>query len=611
MEEVEFGPSHPIHRRVAWANNQWVDGYPITFPKAFIKYLACNDNITPEIQRLDYIEDRLEEKKKKAFACGVILSPFRCLPQDILHQIALHCAPDEHVPGEWRYRYETSPAWHVPCILAATSRSWRETVHSISSLWCFIGIDCTVRNPRNMTVFASRMERFSRLSKFLPLSIHIDESYPPDIDEDEEEDIMIYSQLEHVLGWLFHSWTKTDLNRMRKLSVRAHKVEELLSTLYTFSRSESDRLPNVETFLIREMAVQREMYFWTYIGDFLTIFDMFPNLRHFSMGEQPYITTLKPGIFTQMTPTRTHPSMFVNLTTIHMGLQITFQDWHSLLMACPNLKFACFEVTALTPDDDIPGPDMVVHNELCELVITYQDVFGCHILEPFIGARFPSLRWLRLNVLDDQLEQVGHDSYAPYHPRRFLDTFPSLRTLVIGDSTTRIDSYSYLYPLFLCVPTVTTLFIYANRAAQLKSIMDFVIMRTAPGSQDALSDLRRLNVTLSFVDGGEIDELEKSFTMNRDHKHRLRSELNQSGPLAPAIRFGIVADSVSRSTHKFECDGESKDCLRTRLKTLDELVVGHGMDIQFRMDQISEDSNGLLQEGPFDTPIEEWIIRRF
>ncbi|PPQ82000.1 hypothetical protein CVT24_009892 [Panaeolus cyanescens] len=285
LKKVEFGPNHPIHSKIPWINEQWEYFCPIFIPSGFIRHLESNnpvpvadhnlaiqlkDEILLEIKELKAEQitklhspgykkrkraDRYETLKKTAFVYDVLLSPIRRIPNDILHEIALHLCPtiQPHLGDLETYTAYVSPNSHMPSILERTSKSWRITVHSISSLWQFMRIGYTQWNRAFFDLLTSRVKRFAQLAKSRPLSFQLDDwKRPVDIWEDTIESKKICASYEHcfrlLLSWIFHKWAS---NRVQKLFFKPFDPSFVLQRIKHYQHQ--NRIwPHVTTLMILE-----------------------------------------------------------------------------------------------------------------------------------------------------------------------------------------------------------------------------------------------------------------------------------------------------------------------------------------------------------------------
>jgi len=123
------------------------------------------NNLNDELLRLGAARRPFD---KQVAACKIITSPFRRLPDDILHEIVKHCPISEDAKT------------HFPSQLAQVSRSWRRVVLNTSLLWK----DVQLEWPRHSDAM-DQFKHFARLSRSLPLSLRLDERVVkvPDLDE--------------------------------------------------------------------------------------------------------------------------------------------------------------------------------------------------------------------------------------------------------------------------------------------------------------------------------------------------------------------------------------------------------------------------------------------
>ncbi|PPQ81898.1 hypothetical protein CVT24_009469 [Panaeolus cyanescens] len=514
-ETVEFGAQHPTHGKVPWLNEEWKSSYPISLPKDFIECLDSNNPVPPavcslakelkrdarlqiqreeqEMQRLEdqlsQLRNRLESLKKSSCAYDVILSPFRRVPHDILHNIALYHRPTEHPPchDEDVFPVHMTPNLHTPTILSHTSAQWRSTVHSMSSLWQFMCIDCTVWGKASLEPLIWQIERFESLSKGQDLCILLDDWARCKLPNKDllNPNTTAHHGLLSVLDWILITWTQAP-KRLTKFMVRPFDHTEVLDTFNDHCREHRMiQLPKIDTF----MLVQGDEFAnWHCTYDLDTrhlwaLSGLFPNMQQLWFEKQSIVADFLRGSGDGVYPDKGFPKAFKALTVVYFAphLLLQYRDFIALLDACPHLKWASLPIHLVTSEaDSLTAVTDVTHDGLMELSLTVRPYCTIHILQLFERLKFPKLIRLYLDFdcefLSLRLLGSTHDRH--YNPRRFKGTFPSISTLQIYISGevrggSRFET-SAVFPLLRSIPSVVEFSFASNNLQHITPVWDFI-----------------------------------------------------------------------------------------------------------------------------------------
>ncbi|KAF9045224.1 hypothetical protein BJ165DRAFT_145716 [Panaeolus papilionaceus] len=485
----EFGPSHPVYRRVPWPHE--LLECSICLPRSLIPLLSNNDPISLEKSSLVHefkkvtiaqMESnnmkirRLEEQiaqikqgnnslQKQLFACDVMFSPFRRLSTDVLYHIS------SHLPQINSSDPYTSTS-HSASALSQVSKSWRLTSNSVSSLWTIIQVDCSYRNSTPIEPLVNHVEHYSSLSGTQPLTVQLDdntnkETYKRDTD-----------RLLRILDWIFTQWQSR--SRLSRLHIRASaSVQnlEVIRRLKMFANM-GFTLPNVGSYLALPWdEISSAEDYKMDEDDFVTLSLALPKLRNVWVGCRNFMMDT-PFNFRPL-PNGTYSLSY--LRTLYLGHWIGYEDFIEFLKAGTQLESAWFEMGAATLEDHIVHSvpsQPVVHHNIKELVVQIEG-FGYNILWLFTNLKFPCLKTLQLHLVDADLLDEDNEEDQPDPPDQddFMDTFPNLETLYLHDlQKVGAESFWELFNLFPIVGSITHLVFHGiTREVELRGIIDWVL----------------------------------------------------------------------------------------------------------------------------------------
>ncbi|KAF9041272.1 hypothetical protein BJ165DRAFT_1406238 [Panaeolus papilionaceus] len=470
-----FGPENPIHRRVPW-KKQW-ELTSIMIPIDLMGALMHNDTpsaaeisqvgefrehiqeamrinhekiqlLYEEISRLKEIESQFQ---KQRYACDVIMSPIRNLPDDIIYKIV---TSDPLLPDGDDY---TDPAIHVPSTLAQVCISWRNVVHSIPSLWNRMCFDCAPWDFGPTDILFDRINRFGQLSGSLPVSIHLeeaendpDEPGPHSLILDNEDIARKVAQkraFPRVTEWLFGNWAFR--NRLVQLSTHVSFPSRLYNAL--ISGAEQGLItPTLNTLLMYpgpwvENSGQKELRL-----DVHKLLDLLPNLSRFWFSTRSINCC---SFFDGALPLS--PTPFLNLRFIYLESKIKLPHWEKSLELLPNLEAAWYTVqiprrAAIDEDDAIPP---INHHHIKELNLQVSSISWLDsepAAFPLALMRFPTVTTLCLYF---PASSIG----LKFTQGDYLKAFPSLTHLSVQLTwTSRRWPLEDLCTYLFAFPTSTT-----------------------------------------------------------------------------------------------------------------------------------------------------------
>ncbi|PPQ67844.1 hypothetical protein CVT24_003150 [Panaeolus cyanescens] len=637
-EAVEFGAQHPTHDKVPWLNEEWKSSYPITLPKDFIEYLDSNNPVPPSVyslakelkgaarlqiqkeeREIQLLEDqlaqsrnRLESLKKSSCAYDVILSPFRRVPHDILHNVALYHRPSEHPPchNEAVFPVYMAPTLHTPTILSHTSAQWRSTVLSMPSLWQFMCIDCTVWGKASLEPLVWHIERFESLSKGQDLCILLDDWARCKLPNKEllDSETAAHHGLRSVLDWILVTWTQAT-KRLTKFMVRPFDHTEVLVSLNDYYRKHrSVQLPNVDTF----MLVQGDEFAdWScnYNVDtrhLWALSELFPNTRRLWFEKQSHIGDFLPrGFHHGVYPEKGFPPAFKTLTSVYFSPQIRleYRDFITLLDACPRLEWASLPICLImSVADSLTAVIDITHHSLKELSLAIRAFCNAYIPQLFERLRFPNLLQLYLdfdaNIISLLESTLAHD--GRYNPKLFKYTFPSVRTLRVyasGELWRRAHlKLSGVFPLLFSIPSVVEFSLASHNPQHITSILD-LINNTNQGNTPVFPNLRYLNIGLELEDDStsvQVDSVEGAFT---------GALLGTPGPLGSSIKTGdalTLGRLAASIKHRVRLIG---DFQKHRFEALEQILQrDYNIDITFELLQspFPRDYHCLISQVPYN-----------
>ncbi|KAF9042090.1 hypothetical protein BJ165DRAFT_249091 [Panaeolus papilionaceus] len=490
------------HRRVEWP--LYLQDVSIPLPTSFIPLLTSNAPPSPaDIQLVkDYKtgiikqlseskrkEDDIQSKilelqleltkvknsrqplKKQDHACDIILSPFRRLPDDVIHEVFQHCpiysnANEQHTSGK-----------HFPSTLSQVCRRWRKLTHGTSSLWK----DMRLLWPRKHDAM-KLYDHFAHFSRSMPLTLTLDGG------------ILHYKDAASN-ALLFVQRLMSDVavtRRLEGLEVVGPLLFQVLQTM------EGKKFPLLKSCLMLPMKN----------GDLIKgdveegeeeEFDVYFSLNKL-LENAPRLVQLCFGGRTMNADSLVdRPQQdfrcWSQLTTLYISSgSIRVNEWHSLLKICRNLERVWAPVTEQEADIDfyLNTSQPYVHPHLREMVLHYEEHYQ-HILIPFLGFRFPKLDALQVGFHSCSLSDP--DMQADLKASDFLDTFPSLETLIIRDTSEVDDGIGGFIPLLESVPTTKSLIICFSG----KYVLDFLnfIQKPLNTNRLLLHNLRNLELEYS------------------------------------------------------------------------------------------------------------------
>ncbi|PPQ65978.1 hypothetical protein CVT24_011195 [Panaeolus cyanescens] len=512
LEVVEFGPDHPTHSRVPWPedNHEWQFSRPIYLPKAVIHHLESNIplskneiNLVKELQsgvqlqiqkhedeiealesRIKYLKKECRTLDKTSFAYDVMLSPFRRITHDVIHEVALYFEPSRHPYHQTKVPTFSSSKQHTPSILARTSSMWRSTVHSMSALWRHIHVDAddlerlaclscdSARHSRYFESLISRIKFFAELSKSQPLFVQLDWD-PPDHANSRND--ASSDSLQQMLDWIITSvWAP---ERLSKLLIQ---TSDLYAAWHAIGqpRYPHNQLPNVETLMVLQATEYYTPGYAISHSELNNVAQMFPKLRHLWLGDELdgnfQIRDLAPFRF---------PTPFGSLISAYFQTDFSSERAVSLLTMCPQLEWVSISICGIWNDENLLS-SRAAHKCLKEMHLTVKRFRNIEmpILQIFSKIQFPNLALLRLNLetqfmtIDSTSDQELQDRF---HPRRFIDTFPSLQTLeVYGSECTPMRrpwfNSSSIIQLLASVPSITVLSFASYHMDNIATILHFI-----------------------------------------------------------------------------------------------------------------------------------------
>lgn len=178
---------------------------------------------------------------------------------------------------------------------------------------------------------------------------------------------------------------------------------------------------------------------------------------------------------------------------LYIRAELERDEWLACFQNCPELEIAWLHIGGLgsklfpssTPTS-LPSKT-IIHQQLTELHFGLSD-YGDHILEFFVGLRFPVLENLHLHFY------FADPSTGPgYQAKDFVDVFPALKHLAIHETgTCRLsETIGGLFPLLMAVPSTTSLWTSISH----KHILEF--LEFFRGKRFPLPNLQ--SYTLQFV----------------------------------------------------------------------------------------------------------------
>ncbi|PPQ65982.1 hypothetical protein CVT24_011199 [Panaeolus cyanescens] len=350
----------------------------------------------------------------------------------------------------------------------------------MSALWRHIHVDVenlarwvrtSARRSGYCETLMSRMKAFAELSKSQPLSIQLD--WGPHDHANARND-PAHNGLRDILASII-TWAPERLTKLLIQTTDLYGVWHAIGQ----QRYPCNQLLNVETFMVLQTGEFDAPEHIISGSELDNVSQMFPKLRHLWLGDQ---AELDGNFLTRDSLSLRVPEPFCSLTTMYFRTEFSLEQAINLLTMCPRLEWVSLQISGICDDGNMVPP-RVAHENLKEMHLTVTSVGDTEapILQVFSKIRFPKLTLLRLNLetpfmtIDSTSNQELQDRF---HPRQFIDTFPSLQTLEVYTSEWDYhDGWmepffhsSSIIPLLLSAPSITV-FSFASWAQHLGHII--------------------------------------------------------------------------------------------------------------------------------------------
>ncbi|PPR04011.1 hypothetical protein CVT24_010504 [Panaeolus cyanescens] len=465
----EFGRRHENHQRVPWPAG--MEDSPVHLPSPVLALLGSNtlplpgeESATKTFQASlsHHIEQNEREQKiveeeisrlaaklrnlkaarspleKQAFACGVVLSPFRRLPDDVLYNIAQQFCFDSGLP--------TIDSPHRALILGRVSRTFRQIVRNTSAFWKKMRISCSadisIEGCDRQAV--EQIAHFATLSGSLALSIHLQEAS----DEYMETYAGDPHGISHALRWMLddsNTVSRDVLSRLKQLGITSRRNVSLLRLLMA-RLVEQGRTLALSSLVIARPHGELD---WLCMAarEVARVFLFMPLLK--KVWFDPRLELVSDVV------TRSDRAPWAQLTVARLGIFVRDDEWRFILTLCPNLEAAWFSVL-----DDPEGhainhtaSDVFTHHRLKKLVIQFSMGYPADHISVFMGLRFPLLIDLKLQFCSD-LKAPGRFGIVA---RQLQGVFPALQNLFLLNTCSILKKFKYIFPLLMGFSTTTNL----------------------------------------------------------------------------------------------------------------------------------------------------------
>ncbi|KAF9042089.1 hypothetical protein BJ165DRAFT_249174 [Panaeolus papilionaceus] len=584
-----FGPPDKNHSRVEWPTEMFQDSVPL--PTSFISLLSSNaapsssdlefvkefkapvldkisecqrgeDEIRRQIQELERELEVLQISRKplekQVYACDVITSSFRRLPDDVLHEIIRHCPI-----------YSKNQCYaHFPSVLARVCRRWRKLVHGTSSLWTYLKLVW----PRKSDPMA-HFNHFARLSRSLPLKITLTELRPFELKtalmELEGNDILF-----------FFRGLMSDLTALRRLEV----LEVLASPKCEMLKILKDKdLPLLKSCVllppghgggVADPEEDRDAFILMVVHELL---ENAPQLTQLCFGGHE----LSPEPLLKLPQEQL--ARWSRLTTLNISGCVYVDEWYNLLKLCNNLQKAFIPLMA--PADFLfPIPDLSLlhpHEHLEELILQHRS-YHQHILLPFAGFSFPKLKALQIGFSDKY--STSEDQVNLQHSD-FINVFPSLETLVLDNTVVLQGGIDAFVPLMRSVPMTKSLLISFSG----KHFIEFLKFMREPLEDNCLPlhNLRCLELEfIPSLDKPWTNEIEYELTKALLATRRIRTPVHplpndtEDATSLPVLDEMIVRfNPISRHQKDFDVLEKKADMIQFFIRLRSEIDMIDDVDI--------------------------------
>ncbi|KAF9045296.1 hypothetical protein BJ165DRAFT_1476563 [Panaeolus papilionaceus] len=462
----EFGPQHTEHRRIPWPP-EW-ESLSIELPRPMIPLLMHNNPPSPEyaVKVKEFLDDtrrriqtndvkirRSQTKiaelqstnkklRKQAYACNVILSPFRRLSYDNLYHIASQFLPPK-VPDN----VASEP--YPPHVLARTSKIWRRTVHDMSNLWTNVYIDCVNWYGRDASPLFNQLQRSSRLAGSRPLVIRLDERCHNVASNPDASALILLIRFLFSPSWAQHN---PPFNLVLD-SACSHGISKEFQKL----ARQGFKVPHMNSLFFLPGKHNAEYRSIHEVSTFGALSVLCPALHGLWLGCDSLVLSLG-FLFDGATDYRC--IWMRNLRCIHLQQKLLFREWLAILQECPNLRSAWLTLS-IHADETSEITPLIIHPHLENLVLHFYRCL-CHILQPFDNIKFPKIDSLQLHLANAPGIGATWPEARHQETESFADTFPTLRSLSIFATEHLIWATETLRPLFAIVKSIKELSISTN-----------------------------------------------------------------------------------------------------------------------------------------------------
>ncbi|KAF8966084.1 hypothetical protein BDZ97DRAFT_2074323 [Flammula alnicola] len=329
------------HKRIPWKSGmRKLEG--VEFPENVIHLLQHNDTPSPaqlfelkeyqhkstvgypairdEIASIDEQIERLSKRRatlkdaekpylKKIFACDVILSPIRSIPNEILRKIFSHSIPPHPSPTKGT----------PPVSLTRVCALWRQIALTMPELWTEIAV--IYGSFVNSKKAIARLTHFTKRSRNLPLNIHL---VLPDNNN-------LSSVFHNTLRFFTTKWS--EIGRVRCLDIYSSQMWQTLPALH----NNAPPMENLESLTVRGGDYDRSLDSAssassepedarnTHIGNFLL--------------HAPHLTKLSicfGALGDSILDEKYASSMWSHLTCLYIRDPLDLERWRVIIRLCPT-----------------------------------------------------------------------------------------------------------------------------------------------------------------------------------------------------------------------------------------------------------------------------------
>ncbi|KAJ3517094.1 hypothetical protein NLJ89_g717 [Agrocybe chaxingu] len=400
------------------------------------EFQAINDE-------LKSLEMRQVELARKAVLCrnrvqtlDTVLSPFRRIPEDVLHEIALFSLPSQ----------PTVTVKQAPLSLSRVCSVWRNVVLSSSKMWACLYV--IIRKPAQLKVALLRIREWSKHAVNHPLDLFLH---------------IAFDTTKHRSDFFAFMRSVSSISPMRRLGLATPRSDSYFLNDF--------KLPRIESFVIKRS---------------FRSFSSFASDAHKTLATHLTFHELAIGRYISISDLMTQ-CPWSQLTSLVILQPLSLDQFQQILKRCLQLRNGVFHLLCDIRNEE---RDVIAVDGKPFVHATLQDLFidagwVQHPSHQYAGApatktslvapsvlqlyRFPAMKTLTIRSNDD----VGYEYHAFDGPLVF-EQFEALQELTLTGKWG--DSLPCAQDLMKSCPNVRRLVFESSKSQHSIDLLDFLAM---------------------------------------------------------------------------------------------------------------------------------------